>query len=281
MCLSSRWRRSPRRYLMARSSPAPTAPARVTTSPTRAARRRCASRCYTIRETVREAILSLNEQAWKPALNQDGEQREGAWVAELTSNVDLSTWPAATRLICRRAHWRHYTTGAVFANPARERINVPGTGGACGFASIHTAGAAVIASRALRETTTTGHRLEVPAERSATRMVAGRERARGAADGRRGGRAAAHPALDGERLSPSRGAAEHQARQAPAVRAIRRRRGDRAATTGPCPATLRQVGERPMTGHAITREPEAVTCPLKPSPPTLPVSSRRGCCGLA
>jgi len=26
------------------------------------------------------------------------------------------------------AHWRHYTTGAVFANPARERINVPGIG---------------------------------------------------------------------------------------------------------------------------------------------------------
>jgi len=57
---------------------------------------------YTIRETVREAILTLNEPAWKPALNQDGEQRDGAWVAELTSNVDLSAWPAATRLICRR-----------------------------------------------------------------------------------------------------------------------------------------------------------------------------------
>jgi hypothetical protein len=59
---------------------------------------------YTIRETVREAILSLNERAWTAALNQDGEQREGAWVAELTSNVDLSAWPAGTRLICRRDH---------------------------------------------------------------------------------------------------------------------------------------------------------------------------------
>ena len=57
---------------------------------------------YTIRETVREAILSVAEQAWKPALNQDGEQREGAWVAELTANVDLSAWPENTRLICRR-----------------------------------------------------------------------------------------------------------------------------------------------------------------------------------
>ena len=26
------------------------------------------------------------------------------------------------------AHWRHHTTGAVFANPAHERINVPGIG---------------------------------------------------------------------------------------------------------------------------------------------------------
>jgi hypothetical protein len=26
------------------------------------------------------------------------------------------------------AHWRHHTTGAVFANPARERIKVPGIG---------------------------------------------------------------------------------------------------------------------------------------------------------
>jgi len=33
---------------------------------------------YTIRETVRDAILSLKKPAWKPALNQDGGQREGA-----------------------------------------------------------------------------------------------------------------------------------------------------------------------------------------------------------
>jgi len=57
---------------------------------------------YTIRETVRDAILSLKEPAWKPALNQDGRQREGAWVAELTANVDVSAWPQGTRLICRR-----------------------------------------------------------------------------------------------------------------------------------------------------------------------------------
>lgn len=26
------------------------------------------------------------------------------------------------------AHWRHYTAGAVFDNPARQRLNVPGIG---------------------------------------------------------------------------------------------------------------------------------------------------------
>ena len=57
---------------------------------------------YTIRETVRDAILTLDESAWTAAINQDGESREGAWVAELTANVDLSAWPQGTRLICRR-----------------------------------------------------------------------------------------------------------------------------------------------------------------------------------
>ena len=40
--------------------------------------------------------------AWAPAINQDGQPREGAWVAELTGRVNLSRWPEGTRLICRR-----------------------------------------------------------------------------------------------------------------------------------------------------------------------------------
>jgi len=57
---------------------------------------------YTIHETAREAIPTLEEPAWEPAINQDGQPRDGAWVAELTANVDLSAWPQGTRLICRR-----------------------------------------------------------------------------------------------------------------------------------------------------------------------------------
>jgi hypothetical protein len=57
---------------------------------------------FAIHETIREAVLSLAEPAWKPAVNQDGERRKGAWVTELTDLVDMSTWPSGTRLICRR-----------------------------------------------------------------------------------------------------------------------------------------------------------------------------------
>ena len=51
-------------------------------------------------EPVREAILAAPEQRWRPALDPDGQRREGAWVCEL--DLDLSSWPAGTRAICRR-----------------------------------------------------------------------------------------------------------------------------------------------------------------------------------
>ena len=57
---------------------------------------------YAINQTVREQILALEEDAWTPAINQDGQPREGAWVTELTGLVNLDSWPAGTRLICRR-----------------------------------------------------------------------------------------------------------------------------------------------------------------------------------
>ena len=53
-------------------------------------------------ERVRSAILALPERAWRPALRQDGETREGAWVAELTSTLELGAWPPGTRVLVRR-----------------------------------------------------------------------------------------------------------------------------------------------------------------------------------
>lgn len=55
---------------------------------------------FDLTEPVRAAILALPERAWRAALTQQGEQREGAAVAEL--ELDLSRWPAGTRAICRR-----------------------------------------------------------------------------------------------------------------------------------------------------------------------------------
>jgi hypothetical protein len=51
-------------------------------------------------EPVRDAILAVPEQAWQPALDTDGERREGAWVVEL--ELELAAWPAGTRALCRR-----------------------------------------------------------------------------------------------------------------------------------------------------------------------------------
>jgi Transposase DDE domain group 1 len=51
---------------------------------------------------VREAILAQPEQAWTPAVEPDGQVRDGAEACELTGWVDLHTWPAGTRAICRR-----------------------------------------------------------------------------------------------------------------------------------------------------------------------------------
>jgi Transposase DDE domain group 1 len=57
---------------------------------------------FDLTETIRQAILGLPESAWRPAIRQDGEQREGAWVAEITDRLDLSAWPTGCRVIVRR-----------------------------------------------------------------------------------------------------------------------------------------------------------------------------------
>jgi len=51
---------------------------------------------------VREAVLAQPEAAWTLAIDADGQVRHGAQVCELTGWVDLHTWPAGTRAICRR-----------------------------------------------------------------------------------------------------------------------------------------------------------------------------------
>src|SRR4051795_7409663 len=57
---------------------------------------------YCVTETVGQAALALDDDAWGGALAADGEPRDGAWVAELTGHTDLQAWPQGTRLILRK-----------------------------------------------------------------------------------------------------------------------------------------------------------------------------------
>ena len=57
---------------------------------------------YDLTEPVRAGIVKVPEDAWVPALDQDGSQRPNGQVSELTELVNLSGWPQGTRLICRR-----------------------------------------------------------------------------------------------------------------------------------------------------------------------------------
>ena len=57
---------------------------------------------YEVDERVREAVLKVKDSRWIQAIEPDGQERDGAWVAELTEHLDLSAWGEGTRLICRR-----------------------------------------------------------------------------------------------------------------------------------------------------------------------------------
>ena len=51
---------------------------------------------------VRDAIAKLPKKVWTAAVNADGDVREGGDVAEITTLLDQSGWPAGMRLIVRR-----------------------------------------------------------------------------------------------------------------------------------------------------------------------------------
>lgn len=57
---------------------------------------------YELTEPVRAAILKTPEDAWIAALDQDDSERPNGQVSELTDRVDLSSWPAGSRVIVRR-----------------------------------------------------------------------------------------------------------------------------------------------------------------------------------
>ena len=58
---------------------------------------------YPVDWRVQDAVDTLNlGNAWYPAIDTHGGIRDGAWVAEATDLVNLSSWPTGTRLILRK-----------------------------------------------------------------------------------------------------------------------------------------------------------------------------------
>jgi hypothetical protein len=56
----------------------------------------------TITGDMQAAIGKVPADAWTPAYDGDGEIRDGAWVADITGLLDLSSWPAGMRIIVRK-----------------------------------------------------------------------------------------------------------------------------------------------------------------------------------
>jgi Transposase DDE domain group 1 len=56
----------------------------------------------TITEDMHQAILQLPDRIWEPACDAAGQVRPGAWVAEITGLLDLSSWSKGIRVIVRK-----------------------------------------------------------------------------------------------------------------------------------------------------------------------------------
>src|SRR5581483_865309 len=76
---------------------------------------------FDLTEPVRNAVLALPVGAWSPAITQAGDERPGAWVAEIFP--DLRGWPAGTRAICRRER-PHPGAQLSFSDHAGHRFQV-------------------------------------------------------------------------------------------------------------------------------------------------------------
>jgi DDE family transposase len=61
---------------------------------------------FDLTEPVLAAIIEVPESAWVKAIRADGTEREHSQVSEITSSVEISTWPQGSRLIARRTELR-------------------------------------------------------------------------------------------------------------------------------------------------------------------------------
>jgi hypothetical protein len=54
---------------------------------------------FTITQDIQEATGKVPAGAWTPAYDGDGQVRDGAWVADITGLLDLSSWPRMRVLV--------------------------------------------------------------------------------------------------------------------------------------------------------------------------------------
>jgi hypothetical protein len=57
---------------------------------------------FPVDERIQNIVNLIPEECWHPAIEDADELREGAWVAEATGMIDLSSWPEGSRLILRK-----------------------------------------------------------------------------------------------------------------------------------------------------------------------------------
>jgi DDE family transposase len=57
---------------------------------------------FNLTDDICTAILALPTNVWEVAYDADRQPRDGAWVAELTGLLDLSSWPKGMRVIVRK-----------------------------------------------------------------------------------------------------------------------------------------------------------------------------------
>jgi len=57
---------------------------------------------FSVDGPVQEAVLALAETSWTAAHDIDGQARDGAWISEITDQLNLRAWPTGSRVIVRR-----------------------------------------------------------------------------------------------------------------------------------------------------------------------------------
>jgi Transposase DDE domain group 1 len=57
---------------------------------------------FTLPTDLGPVLATIPAKVWTPAYDADGRVRDGAWVAELTGLLDLSSWPKGMRVIARK-----------------------------------------------------------------------------------------------------------------------------------------------------------------------------------